>query len=65
MNAINKKYNLVFIMFISILFSGCVTKFDRLEYALEFAGENRRELEKVLNWKKVRWLMMLRQHWAR
>ena len=49
MNAINKKHNLVFIMFISILFSGCVTKFDRLEYALEFAGENRRELEKVLN----------------
>ena len=50
MNAINKKYNLVFIMFISILFSGCVTKFDRLEYALEFAGENRRELEKVLEY---------------
>lgn len=50
MNAINKKCNLVFIMFISILFSGCVTKFDRLEYALEFAGENRRELEKVLEY---------------
>lgn len=37
-------------MFISLLFSGCVTKVDRLEYALEFAGENRRELEQVLEY---------------
>lgn len=37
-------------MFISLLFSGCATKVDRLEYALEFAGENRRELEEVLEY---------------
>lgn len=37
-------------MFFLLLFSGCATKVDRLEYALEFAGENRRELEKVLEY---------------
>ena len=30
------------------LMSGCVSRPDRLEYALEFAGKNRTELEKVL-----------------
>lgn len=50
MNIVTTKYNLVLTMFISLLFSGCATKVDRLEYALEFAGENRRELEKVLEY---------------
>lgn len=50
MNIVTTKYNLVLAMFISLLFSGCVTKVDRLEFALEFAGENRRELEKVLEY---------------
>lgn len=30
------------------LMSGCISRPDRLEYALEFAGKNRTELEKVL-----------------
>ncbi|WP_289115253.1 transglutaminase domain-containing protein [uncultured Bacteroides sp.] len=50
MNIVTTKYNLVLTMFISLLFSGCATKVDRLEYALEFAGENRRELEEVLEY---------------
>ena len=31
-----------------LIMSGCVSRPDRLEYALEFAGKNRTELEKVL-----------------
>lgn len=50
MNIVTTRYNLVLTMFISLLFSGCATKVDRLEYALEFAGENRRELEQVLEY---------------
>ena len=50
MNIVTTKYNLVLTMFISLLFSGCATKVDRLEYALVFAGENRRELEEVLEY---------------
>lgn len=50
MNIVTTRYNLVLTMFISLLFSGCAIKVDRLDYALEFAGENRRELEKVLEY---------------
>ena len=50
MNIVTTRYNWVLTMFISLLFSGCATKADRLDYALEFAGENRRELEKVLEY---------------
>lgn len=50
MNIATTKYNLVLTMFISLIFSGCATKVNRLEYALEFAGENRGELEKVLEY---------------
>lgn len=50
MNIVIIRYNLVLTMFVSLLFSGCVAKVDRLEYALEFAGENRKELEKVLEY---------------
>lgn len=50
MNIITTGYNWGLTMFISLLFSGCVTEVDRLEYALEFAGENKRELEKVLEY---------------
>lgn len=50
MNIVATSYYWVLTMFIPLLFSGCVTKIDRLEYALEFAGENRRELEKVLEY---------------
>lgn len=50
MNIVTTRYNLVLTMFISLLFSECATKVDRLEYALEFAGENRRELEQVLEY---------------
>lgn len=46
MNILNIKHSLSLLMFFLLLFSGCATKVDRLEYALEFAGENRRELEK-------------------
>lgn len=31
-----------------LIMSGCISRPDRLEYALEFAGKNRTELEKVL-----------------
>lgn len=48
MDIISIKHNLFLTMFFPLLFSGCVTDVDRLEYALEFAGENRSELEKVL-----------------
>lgn len=50
MNILNIKHSLSLLMFFLLLFSGCATKVDRLEYALEFAGENRRELEKVLEY---------------
>lgn len=50
MKIVTTRYNLVLAMFIPLFISGCVTKVDRLEYALEFAGENRRELEKVLEY---------------
>lgn len=50
MNIVTTRYNLVLTMFISLLFSGCAIKVDRLDYALEFAGENRKELEKVLEY---------------
>lgn len=50
MNIVTTRYNLVLTMFISLLFSGCAIEVDRLDYALEFAGENRRELEKVLEY---------------
>ena len=50
MNIATTKYNLVLTMFIPLIFSGCATKVNRLEYALEFAGESRRELEKVLEY---------------
>lgn len=50
MNIVTTRYNLVLTMFISLLFSGCAIKVDRLDYALEFVGENRRELEKVLEY---------------
>lgn len=50
MNIVATSYYWVLTMFIPLLFSGCVTKINRLEYALEFAGENRRELEKVLEY---------------
>lgn len=46
MNILNIKHSLSLLMFFLLLFSGCATKVDRLEYALEFAGENRIELEK-------------------
>lgn len=42
MNILNIKHSLSLLMFFLLLFSGCATKVDRLEYALEFAGENRR-----------------------
>lgn len=50
MNILNIKHSLSLLIFFLLLFSGCATKVDRLEYALEFAGENRRELEKVLEY---------------
>lgn len=50
MNILNIKHSLSLLMFFLLLFFGCATKVDRLEYALEFAGENRRELEKVLEY---------------
>jgi len=50
MNILNIKHSLSLLMFFLLLFSGCATKVDRLEYALEFAGENRIELEKVLEY---------------
>lgn len=37
---------------ILLLVSGCGNRPDRLEYALEFAGKNRAELEKVLEYYK-------------
>lgn len=42
--------NVIFILlfFVSSTFLSCHKKQDKLEYALEFAGENRFELEKVL-----------------
>lgn len=38
MNILNIKHSLSLLMFFLLLFSGCATKVDRLEYALEFAG---------------------------
>ena len=38
---------------ILFLMSGCVSKSERLEYALEFAGKNRVELEKVLDYEVI------------